>query len=88
MSKPEEQRRLVLAVQATVEIEPADECEAVILKGCLACHLLPIGCFDSFKTGNVLRRKAKLFKLVNIHGRWGMDVKFHRHFSSSAVETQ
>jgi hypothetical protein len=59
-----------LALQATLEVEPADKRLSLVLSGVLVIGPSLIECFDSEEVSNLFARKTHVLELPNVrHSR-------------------
>src|SRR5438045_6146284 len=68
-----------LALQATLEVEPADKCLSLIFRIVLVISPALIERFDSEEASNLLARKTHLFELSNVCYSWQRLSEFHSH---------
>ena len=68
-----------LALQATLEVEPAHKCLSLVFRIVLVIGPALIERFDSEEASNLLARKTYLFELSNVCYSWQRLSEFHRH---------
>src|SRR5215831_3825605 len=67
-----------LALQATLEVEPADKRQPLVLRSGLVIGTSLIECFDTQKASNLLARKTHVLEISNFRSRWELLSYFHR----------
>jgi len=68
-----------LALQATLEVEPADKGLSLVFRIFLVIGPALIERFDSLEASNLLSRKTHLFELSHVCYSWQRLSEFHRH---------
>jgi hypothetical protein len=68
-----------LALQATLEVEPADKRLPPVLRIALVRDLSLIERFDSEEGSNLLARKTHPLESLDVRPRWGKLSEFHSH---------
>jgi hypothetical protein len=61
-----------LALQATLEIEPADKRQPLVLRSDLVIGPSLIERFDSEEASDLLARKTRVLEIPNLHRDWGL----------------
>jgi len=68
-----------LALQATLEVEPANKRSSLVLRSGLVVGPSLIERFDSEEDSNLLARKTHMLELPNLRHGWELLSEFHGH---------